>query len=338
MDKFYKALEDRFRGTKEDIKEKLKVYLPLIGNIDKTKKILDIGCGRGEFLELLYENGYKNLYGVDINDKMTKEIKYDIKVYIEDGIQFLKKQQTSSYSIITSFHMVEHIEFDKVLEFIKEAFRVLDKEGILIIETPNPENLKVASESFYLDYTHIRPIPMDLLKFAVEYMGFSAKILRLNSKNIGNTIKDVIERVSPDYAIIGYKCSIADIEEGVSLDLAEYAFELRIKDIEDRLAKVEIESKSKLLEYENDKLREENNKLKQENNKLKQENNHYKSLYEEVINSKSWKITRPLREIVAFLKNKRIKQKIKNSSNQQPPLPLSKRAKEIYEALKKEIK
>jgi 2-polyprenyl-3-methyl-5-hydroxy-6-metoxy-1,4-benzoquinol methylase len=206
MDKFYKALEEKFRGNKKNIKDKLKIYLPILNLIDKNKKIIDIGCGRGEFLELLKENGYKNLTGIDTNKEMLNEIKYkEIQIFTDDGIEFLKKQPFKSAGVISSFHMIEHIEFEKVLTLIKEAFRVLDDNGILILETPNPENLKVASENFYLDYTHIKPIPMELLKFTVEFAGFEARILRLNHQKIGNSIKDIIYGVSPDYAVIGFK-------------------------------------------------------------------------------------------------------------------------------------
>ena len=336
MQEFYKALEERFRGSKENVKKKLTAYKPIIEKLDKNKKIIDIGCGRGEFLEFLYENGFKNICGVDINEEMTKEIKYkDIIIYIEDGVKFLKKQPAKSVGLISSFHMVEHIDFEKVIELIKESFRILDDEGILIIETPNPENIKVSSESFYLDYTHKKPIPMDLLKFAFEYVGLNAKILRLHKQQIGNTVKDLIEGVSPDYAVIGSKKELIDISDGISLDLAEYAFELRLQNIEDRIYKLENEYMIKTLKEQNEMLQQnieilknENESLKNNINRLKNEVDHYKALYEDVTNSKSWKITKPLREIKAYLK------KLKNKKN----IMLSPRAKEIYEALKREIK
>jgi len=359
MNKFYKVFENKFRGNKKNIKEKLKIYLPLLKN--KEKRVIDIGCGRGEFLELLAENGFNDLIGVDINKEMTKEIK-NIKYVIDDGIEFLKKQENNSANVISAFHFIEHIPFEKVIQLIKEAFRVLDKEGILILETPNPENLKVASENFYLDYTHIKPIPMQLLKFTVEVAGFKAKILRLNNSKIGNSIKDVIEGVSPDYAVIGFKdVSLIDEEffkKGVSLDLAMFAFEERIKNIENiivdldkRVANEHLKIENEKLKIENEKLKIENEKLKIENEKLKIENqnlknqneilthnlNHIKSLYEDVINSTSWKITKPLRKFMNFLRKKKRKTILNITSPKQEDITLSKRAKEIYIKLKKEI-
>jgi len=374
---FYTAFENRFRG--DDVKEKLKIYLPLLK--DKDKKAIDIGCGRGEFLEILKENGFNNLVGVDINEKIVNK---KFNIVIEDGIEFLKKEPSNSAGIISAFHMIEHIPFEKVKELIKEAFRVLDKNGILIFETPNPENIKVISENFWLDYTHIRPIPMELLKFSVEFYGFSARILRLNEKNLGNSIKDVIENVSPDYAVIGFKNSSMINEDffnrGVSLDLAEFAFEERIKNLEERMNNLEIEKiltenyhlkeTNKNLNYENNQLKNhiqhlenENNQLKNhiqhlenENNQLKNhiqhlenENNNLKNhinfleenlkhiqvLYNDVLDSKSWKITKPLREFTNFLRRKKRKA-VLQITTQDKDIELSNRAKEIYEKLKKE--
>ena len=367
MEEFYKKLEDRFRGKRENVKEKLKIYLPLLKH--KEKRVIDIGCGRGEFLELLAENGFNDLIGVDINEEMIKTIKSNIKCFIDDGIEFLKKQENESANIISAFHLIEHIPFEKTIELIKEAFRVLDKEGILILETPNPENLKVASEKFYLDYTHIKPIPMELLKFAVELAGFKAKILRLNNSKIGNSIKDVIEGVSPDYAVIGFKdVSLIDEEffkNGVSLDLAMFAFEERIKNIENIIVNLDKKLQNEHLKIEIEKLKMENQNLKNtiknienenqnlkntiknienENQNLKNTNeklihnlNHIQNLYEDVINSTSWKITKPLREFMNFLRNKKRKTILKITSPKQEEITLSNRAKEIYKKLKKEI-
>ena len=377
MEKFYRALEEKFRGSEEEIKRKNSIYLELI----KKDKILDLGCGRGEFLKLLKEKGFKELIGVDLNPQMTKEIK-NIKIYNEDIIEFLKKLENKSFNVIVSFHLVEHIEFEKVLELIKEAFRVLSDDGILIIETPNPENIKVATQNFYIDPTHKNPIPIELLKFSFEYFGFFTRVLRRDSK-IHNSIKDLIENVSPDYAIIGFKNPQMINEEffnrGISLDLAEYALEERIKNLEERMKNLEIEKlitenyhlkeNNKNLTYENGKLKDhikyldtqldnltnENNHLKQqldnltnENNHLKQqldnltnENNHLKTLYNDIVNSKSWLITKPLREVTNFLRKKKRKTILHITSPDNlhnNDSDLSPRAKEIYNKLKKAIK
>jgi SAM-dependent methyltransferase len=284
-----------------------------------------------EIIELLKENGYKNLTGVDINKEMLNEIKYkEIKIFIEDAITFLKQQPSNNAGIISSFHMIEHINFNDLLTIIKESFRVLDKNGILILETPNPENIKVSSENFYLDYSHIKPIPMELLKFAVEYFGFNAKILRLHKNKVGNSIKDIFYEVSPDYAVIGFKNKkMIDekfFQQGVSLDLTLFAFEERLKNLEERMKNME-------LKVENEKLKNQNQALLNENNHLKEEIQNIKKLYEEVINSKSWKITEPLRKAINFLRKKK-REKILQITTNEKDLELSPRAKEIYKKLK----
>ncbi len=211
-DSFYRALEDKFRGSKEEIKNKLKIYLPIIKNL-KGKKAIDLGCGRGEFLDLLTENGIQAL-GVDTKKEMVD----NKNVVIEDALEFLKKQKDKSVSLISSFHMIEHVEFDYLYRLIKESFRVLDDDGILILETPNPENIRVACEYFYFDPTHKRPVPKGLLKFLLEYEGFYVNIWQLNSKKDLN-IKDIFNAVAFDYCAIATKKPNNFIYEGVNLDM-----------------------------------------------------------------------------------------------------------------------
>lgn len=113
--------------------------------------------------------------------------------------------------IITAFQVVEHIEFDDVLEICKEAMRVLTPCGILILETPNPENIMVSTQWFYLDTTHKKPIPCELLAFATEYCGFKRNfVFRLNGYEIdflNQDIKlfDIFDKVSLDYSVIAQK-------------------------------------------------------------------------------------------------------------------------------------
>jgi chromosome segregation ATPase len=204
---------------------------------------------------------------------------------------------------------------------------------------------------------------MELLKFTVEFAGFEARILRLNHQKIGNSIKDIIYGVSPDYAVIGFKnekmINEQLLEKGISLDLALFAFEERIKNLEGRMLNMELKMENENLKTENEKLKiiidnlkTENNNLKNENSnlkthidhlnneniRLKQEIEHLNKLYNEIINSKSWKITKPLRKITNFLRKKKRYTVLSINTAEEKDLTLSKRAKEIYEALKKELK
>jgi 2-polyprenyl-3-methyl-5-hydroxy-6-metoxy-1,4-benzoquinol methylase len=171
----YVDFEDIFRGTREDIKSRQSVYLPYIGRSPAAQgqyPVLDIGCGRGEFLEILKQQGNK-AKGVDKNPVMVERCKeLDLDVELADGIEFLRKQKAGQYGAITVFHVIEHLPQAARVTLLDEALRVLRPGGLLILETPNPQNLVVGSCNFYLDPTHVSPIPPDLLRFVVEARGF----------------------------------------------------------------------------------------------------------------------------------------------------------------------
>ncbi len=171
----YVEFEDVFRGTREDIKRRQTVYLPYLAKAPCRKgqyPVLDVGCGRGEFLEILAESGY-SAKGVDINPVMVERCReLGLDVEQADGIEFLRNAKASQYAAVTAFHVVEHLPHESVLALLDEALRVLRPGGLLIIETPNPQNLIVGSCNFYMDPTHRNPIPPPLLRFVVEARGF----------------------------------------------------------------------------------------------------------------------------------------------------------------------
>jgi SAM-dependent methyltransferase len=213
-DFFYKKFEDKHRGARELIKERLQVYLPFIlplKDSNSSATALDLGCGRGEWLELMGEQGFV-AKGIDIDDGLLLDCReLGLDVLKAEAIEHLQSTPTESVDVITAFHVVEHIQFDELRKLVEESFRVLTPAGILILETPNPENITVGSSSFYLDPTHNRPIPSDLLYFLSEYYGFKKiKKCRLNGsdKFIGGgitNILDVLGGVSPDYSIVSQK-------------------------------------------------------------------------------------------------------------------------------------
>ena len=180
---FYRAFEDKFRGPRELIKSRLEVYLPFVMPL---KEIYDkcnvfyIGCGRGEWLEFMTENGF-NATGVDIDDGMLAACKeLGLNAINKDALLALKESPDESQVVVSGFHIAEHLPFDPLLRIIKEAKRVLKPGGLLILETPNPANIYVSSNSFYIDPTHNRPIPSELLSFLPEFYGFTRiKVLGL---------------------------------------------------------------------------------------------------------------------------------------------------------------
>ncbi|MEX6678496.1 methyltransferase domain-containing protein [Pseudomonas sp. W2Oct36] len=211
---FYRAFEDKHRGSHETIKQRLQVYLPFIlplqGLYDDCRA-LDVGCGRGEWLETLVENGF-NATGVDLDEGMLEACQArHLPAEKADALLYLKAMPSDSLCVLTGFHIVEHIPFDDLKQLVAEANRVLKPGGLLILETPNAENLIVGTQNFYLDPTHEKPIPHMLLEFLVSFSGFArSKLLRLQenpalvvSPTVG--LMDVIGGTSPDYAIIAQK-------------------------------------------------------------------------------------------------------------------------------------
>lgn len=182
-DRFYKAFEDRFRGDEKFIKRRLTEYNPYLKSLPgevKKLPILDLGCGRGEFLEVVKQAGFKAI-GVDMNKSMVKRVKdlgYD--AYEVDALSYLLKQKSSSYAAISGFHLVEHIPFSSLLKIFEECYRVVHEEGFVLFETPNPNNLTVGAANFYMDPSHIKPLPPKLLAFAMEAQGFFTEIIELH--------------------------------------------------------------------------------------------------------------------------------------------------------------
>lgn len=214
-DQFYKDFEDRFRGGEDLITERLQEYNPYLQSLSKAAKnmpALDIGCGRGEFLEVLKQNKLKAV-GVDMNKSMVKRAKsLGYEAYENDALSYLVKQKASAFSVITGFHLVEHIPFPVLLKIFEECYRTVHKDGFVLFETPNPNNLTVGASNFYMDPSHIKPIPPKLLAFAMESQGFFTQILELHPahkdiKHQDPVVEDVMRMVyGPlDYAVLASK-------------------------------------------------------------------------------------------------------------------------------------
>jgi len=216
FDAMYKSFEDVFRGKRNEIKKRLEVYLPYIKAFAKNVaklEILDIGCGRGEFLQLLNENTIP-AKGVDENSFMIKLCEeLGLQVYHSEIFSFLKSQKDGSFNCITGFHIMEHLPLNKMLELMDQTYRVLQQGGMVIFETPNPENFLVSSLYFYLDPTHIKPIVPDTFEFLLRDRGFiNIEIKRMQPRHeIGFTdnphVNELIQmaNMEMDYSLIGYK-------------------------------------------------------------------------------------------------------------------------------------
>jgi O-antigen chain-terminating methyltransferase len=214
LDALYASFEDQFRGSPEEISRRLQVYVPFFKEAKITGGVLDIGCGRGEWLQLLRTAGIE-ARGVDRNRVFIETCRSaGLEVVEEDALDYLRSQPDDSLSAVTAIHFVEHVPFEKLIAVVDEIRRILKPGGLLIAETPNPENFMVGSCNFYADPTHRNPLPSETLKFLLESRGLRCKqVLKLRpwdeAKIDGDS--ELVSRFNeyfysaPDYGIIATK-------------------------------------------------------------------------------------------------------------------------------------
>jgi len=258
----YKAFEDLHRGSHELIKSRLGVYLPFVEVIksiyppapsnstaNEAIEAIDLGCGRGEWLELLKEQRV-SAEGIDLDDDMLSACRAQgLKVATGDAVAYLQSLPNNSRSVISGFHIAEHLSLDDLKILVEESLRVLKPAGLLILEAPNTENLVVGTSSFYLDPTHQRPLPSQLLTFLTDYFGFArSKLLRLQEPALLRdeltpvSLFNVLSAVSPDYAVIAQKQGDANVlarfdtlfnqDYGLSLAILASRYQAHLNDVE----------------------------------------------------------------------------------------------------------
>ena len=217
---FYRAFEERYRGSRELIRQRLQAYAPFIEplrSLYQPAPAIDLGCGRGEWLELLQDAGFQP-HGVDLDAGMLAACtERGLPVTQGDAIAYLQALGDASQCIVSGFHLVEHMAFSDLETLVRHALRVLKPGGLLILETPNPENLVVGTSSFYLDPTHLRPLPPLLLSFMPEQHGF-ARVCTVRLQEPAELhqrsdirLIDVLGGVSLDYAIVAQKAALPEI-------------------------------------------------------------------------------------------------------------------------------
>lgn len=320
QDDFYLAFENRHRGTRALIQSRLQVYVPFIQpllDIYPHATSLDLGCGRGEWLELLTGLGF-DARGVDTDPAMVHVCQtLNLRATQQDAIQYLMHQPDKSLAIISAFHVVEHIPFDQLQLLVEHARRCLLPGGLMVLETPNPENLAVGTSSFYVDPTHQRPIPPELLSFLPEYYGFSRhKVLRLQESaelrgmpDIDMGLAPVIFGASPDYAVLAQAHAESEVlqrfdavfsfEHGLStLDLArryDRGVHARATEVAHDIGSIrhELHDMKTRLNTVADRSRALNDELVA----LREHAARFEREYQAVRASWSWRLTAPLRMV-----------------------------------------
>jgi SAM-dependent methyltransferase len=186
----YVGFERRFRGDPADIlAQQRERYGELLASTGGP--VVDIGCGRGELMEVLHKAGVP-VVGVDTDHGMVSEAQArGLDVRLSDAIDFLASVKPKSVGAVFLGQVVEHLEFESVLRLVDLAREALQPGGALIMETPNPATLVVLGNSFILDPTHTRPIHPSLLAFVCESAGFRSVEVRFYSRADGYRLKEL---------------------------------------------------------------------------------------------------------------------------------------------------
>ena len=175
LDAFDAALESEIRGTRGEAMERWKAYLPLV---PREGPVLDLGCGRGEWLELLHEAGIP-ARGVDANRLLVAECRDRfLDAEQSDALDYLARTPDGSMAAVTVLRLVEQLPFPRLVRLVDEVARVLRPGGTAIFETPNPDNLLAAGRDFYRDPGRRHPIPSETLRLLVESRGLETVEVR----------------------------------------------------------------------------------------------------------------------------------------------------------------
>ncbi|MCP9795934.1 class I SAM-dependent methyltransferase, partial [Synechococcus lacustris] len=232
MKENYIEFENQFRGSRESILERLDQYKGVLTYIKEEyprAKTLDLGCGRGEWLEKCQQYEL-SAQGIDASSSMIKYCKKEGLNACKGNIfKIMPHLKNNCYSLITAFHIIEHLENDKITKLLYEAERLLTKNGIMIIEMPSIDNIYVSTDSFYLDETHINKIHPKLLIYKLGIHGFkSTELNYINGEpeeEQNHLMKKLFYNVGQDVSIVACKkTTLPKIrgEKGITYSIIKY--------------------------------------------------------------------------------------------------------------------
>ena len=165
----YVGFEDQFRGSHDEIRRRVQEYLPIF---EKASDVLDVGCGRGEFLELLRDRGVA-ARGIDINPAMVEVCRgKGLQAETGDALAYMQRLPDSSLGGLFAAQVVEHLEPRYLMRLLDAAFDKLRPGAPIVLETINPACWFAFFESYIRDLTHVRPVHPDTLKYLLIATGF----------------------------------------------------------------------------------------------------------------------------------------------------------------------
>ncbi len=224
----YAEFTDRFRGSTAEVTVKLTGYLPdvrrLVGAASGAvgragSGVVDLGSGRGEWLALLRDAGVP-ASGVDVNPAFVESARArGLNLVHGDAVAHLRGLPPDSVDMVTAFHLIEHLDVETLLALLAAARQALRPGGCVLVEAPNPSNLRMAACDFYNDPTHRSPLPPALTEYLVSASGFGEVEVRpLHSDDrspfgpavpsAGQLVEQVVALTlygPQDYAVLGYK-------------------------------------------------------------------------------------------------------------------------------------
>jgi O-antigen chain-terminating methyltransferase len=174
----YLGFEDRFRGPREEVRRRLADYVPLFTG---ASEVLDVGCGRGELLELFRDAGI-SARGIDTNERMVSVcVERGLRAEQNDGLTFLRAQTDGSLGGLLAIQVVEHLPPDYLMAFLEAAYHALRPGSTIVLETINVACWSAFFDTYMRDLTHVRPLHAETLKFVVEASGFTAADIQYRS-------------------------------------------------------------------------------------------------------------------------------------------------------------
>lgn len=165
----YLELERRWRGSEDEIAERVAAYLPYLAD---RGTVVDLGCGRGEALAVLTAEGL-DAQGVDASAEMVAHCREKgLQAERGDIFDYLAALPEGQLGGLVSFHVIEHLPSDSLERLIRLAWRALKADGVLILETPSPLSVVMAARNFWIDPTHLRPVHPASLEVIYREAGF----------------------------------------------------------------------------------------------------------------------------------------------------------------------